>query len=86
MANSANAGREPQHAAAPVSAAGTGSAGRKRPRDTTADLLGKCEGRFLAADVPALAQLVRSLWGGQCDCLVRRGWASFVHEQLLQCS
>ncbi len=54
-----SAGREPRRAAAPVSAAGIRSTGRKRPRDATADLLGKCEGRFLAADVPALAQLVR---------------------------
>jgi len=85
MANSANAGREPRLAAAPVSAAGFGGASRKRPRDVTADLLGKCEGRFLAADVPTLAQLVRLCGGAPFAAAEARRLDSFHSRAASQC-
>ena len=57
----------PRPALGPVTATGANSAGRKRRRgEATADLLGKCEGRFLGADASALAQLVRPTQEEQC--------------------
>ena len=53
------AAREDPHTAGLLSYAGASSTGRNPPRGAIADLLSTLDGRFLAADVPALAQLVR---------------------------